>query len=73
MTVSHEHSANRLSRGGAGLPALTGDAIPFSTFFTRRKDLYLNGEPIGILTHLRTAPRALQRCFTNLNKDFRSC
>jgi cyclase len=48
MTVSHENAANRLSRGGAGLPALTGDAIPFSTFFTRRKDLYLNGEPIEL-------------------------
>jgi glyoxylase-like metal-dependent hydrolase (beta-lactamase superfamily II) len=48
MTMSHENAANRLSRGGAGLPALTGDAIPFSTFFTRRKDLYLNGEPIEL-------------------------
>jgi cyclase len=48
MTVSHENASNRLSRGGAGLPALTGDAIPFSTFFTRRKDLYMNGEPIEL-------------------------
>jgi cyclase len=48
MTVSHENASNRLSRGGAGLPALTGDAIPESTFFTRRKDLYMNGEPIEL-------------------------
>ena len=48
MTMSSENAANRLSRGGAGLPALTGDAIPFSTFFTRRKDLYMNGEPIEL-------------------------
>jgi cyclase len=48
MTVSSENASNRLSRGGAGLPAMTGDAIPFSTFFTRRKDLYMNGEPIEL-------------------------
>ena len=48
MTVSSENASNRLSRGGAGLPALTGDAIPFSTFFTKRKDLYVNGEPIEL-------------------------
>jgi cyclase len=48
LTVSHENASNRLSRGGAGLPALTGDAIPESTFFTRRKDLYVNGEPIEL-------------------------
>ena len=28
MTVSHENAANRLSRGGAGLPALTGEGRP---------------------------------------------
>lgn len=48
MTVSSENASNRLSRGGNGLPALTGDAIPFSTFFTKRKDLYMNGEPIEL-------------------------
>jgi glyoxylase-like metal-dependent hydrolase (beta-lactamase superfamily II) len=48
LTVSHENASNRLSRGGAGVPALTGDAIPESTFFTRRKDLYVNGEPIEL-------------------------
>jgi cyclase len=48
LTVAHENASNRLSRGGAGLPPLTGDAIPESTFFTRRKDLYMNGEPIEL-------------------------
>ncbi len=48
MTVSHENASHRLSRGAPGLPALTGDAIPESTFFTRRKDLYINGEPIEL-------------------------
>ena len=43
LTVSHENASNRLSRGGAA-----GDAIPASTFFTRRKDLYMNGEPIEL-------------------------
>ena len=43
LTVAHENASNRLSRGG-----VTGDAIPSSTFFTRRKDLYLNGEPIEL-------------------------
>jgi glyoxylase-like metal-dependent hydrolase (beta-lactamase superfamily II) len=43
LTVSHENASNRLSRGGS-----SGDAIPASTFFTRRKDLYLNGEPIEL-------------------------
>jgi cyclase len=48
LTVAHENASNRLTGGGAGLPALTGDAVPGSTFFTRRKDLYANGEPIEL-------------------------
>lgn len=47
--IAHENAYNRMITGGAGLTALTGDALPESTFFTPRKDVYLNGEPIQIL------------------------
>jgi cyclase len=47
--IAHENAYNRMINGSPQLPALTGDALPESTFFTPRKDVFLNGEPIQIL------------------------
>jgi glyoxylase-like metal-dependent hydrolase (beta-lactamase superfamily II) len=46
--ITHENAYNRMIAGGNGLAALTGDALPESTFFTPRKDIYANGEPVQI-------------------------
>lgn len=37
--IAHEGAYNRMIAGTAQFPALTGDALPESTFFTPRKDL----------------------------------
>ncbi len=50
VTVAHENATNRMSTGSEGVPALTGDALPASTFFTPRKDLFSNGEPVQLLS-----------------------
>jgi glyoxylase-like metal-dependent hydrolase (beta-lactamase superfamily II) len=49
LTIAHENAFNRLSAGSKALPALTGDALPASTFFTPRKDFYANDEPVQLL------------------------
>jgi glyoxylase-like metal-dependent hydrolase (beta-lactamase superfamily II) len=49
VSVAHENAFNRMSSGSAGVPALTGDALPASTFFTSRKDLFSNGEPVQLI------------------------
>jgi glyoxylase-like metal-dependent hydrolase (beta-lactamase superfamily II) len=49
MTISHEETANRMLDGTGGLQKFPADAIPLSTFFTKEKDLYVNGEPIELL------------------------
>jgi glyoxylase-like metal-dependent hydrolase (beta-lactamase superfamily II) len=46
--MAHEGAYNRMIAGGNGLQALTGDALPDSTFFTARKDIYANGEPVQL-------------------------
>jgi len=50
LTMTHENSFNRMSAGAPGLAALTGEALPESTFFTPRKDFFSNGEPVQLLT-----------------------
>jgi glyoxylase-like metal-dependent hydrolase (beta-lactamase superfamily II) len=50
VTVAHENAFNRMSVGGEGVPPLTGDALPASTFFTPRKDLFSNGEPVQLIS-----------------------
>ena len=50
VTVAHENAANRMSAGSEGVPPLTGDALPASTFFTPRKDLFSNGEPVQLIS-----------------------
>jgi glyoxylase-like metal-dependent hydrolase (beta-lactamase superfamily II) len=49
ITVAHENAANRMGAGAPAFPALTGDALPASTFFTGRKTFFANGEPIEVL------------------------
>jgi len=48
FSVAHENAYNRMAAGSRGLPALTGDALPESTFFTARKDLFSNGEAVQL-------------------------
>jgi glyoxylase-like metal-dependent hydrolase (beta-lactamase superfamily II) len=47
--IAHENAYNRMINGSRELPALTGDSLPESTFFTPRKDLFANGEPVQLL------------------------
>jgi cyclase len=47
--IAHENAYNRMIAGTKELPPLTGDALPDSTFFTPKKDVYANGEPVQIL------------------------
>ena len=49
VSVAHENAFNRMSTGSAGVPPLTGDGLPISTFFTPRKDLFSNGEPVQLI------------------------
>ena len=49
VSVAHENAYNRMSSGSRGVPPLTGDALPTSTFFTPRKDLFSNGEPVQLI------------------------
>ena len=50
VTVAHENAFNRMSAGSEGVPPLKGDALPASTFFTPRKDLFSNGEPVQLIS-----------------------
>jgi glyoxylase-like metal-dependent hydrolase (beta-lactamase superfamily II) len=50
VSVAHENAFNRMSGGSPGFPPLTGDALPASTFFTPRKDLFSNGEPVQLIS-----------------------
>jgi glyoxylase-like metal-dependent hydrolase (beta-lactamase superfamily II) len=47
--IAHENAYNRMIKGTLSLPPLTGDALPESIFFTPRKDIFANGEPIQLL------------------------
>ena len=48
MTMSHENAYNRMSTPNGSFPALTGEGLPESTFFTPRKELFSNGEPVQL-------------------------
>jgi len=50
VSVAHENAFNRMSAGSPGVPPLTGDGLPASTFFTPRKDLFSNGEPVQLIS-----------------------
>lgn len=49
MTIAHENALNRMMTGTPAFPALVGEALPESSFFTARKDFYANGEAVEIL------------------------
>jgi cyclase len=49
-TIAHENASHRMTAGSSELPALTGDAVPDSTFFTLRKDIFANGQGIALLS-----------------------
>ena len=46
---AHEHTLRRLSEGEGSQPAAHPDAWPTDTFFTKRNDLYFNGEAVQML------------------------
>lgn len=48
MSIAHENGYNRMTAPSPGGPGLTGDALPTSTFFTPRKDIFSNGEPVEL-------------------------
>jgi glyoxylase-like metal-dependent hydrolase (beta-lactamase superfamily II) len=50
VSVAHENAYNRMSAGAPGVAPLTGDGLPASTFFTPRKDLFSNGEPVQLIS-----------------------
>lgn len=47
--IAHEHTLNRMSGTTDGETALPQEMLPTSTFFTEKKEIYFNGEPIEIL------------------------
>jgi cyclase len=49
ITVAHENAFNRMSAGTGGFAALTGDALPQTTFFTPKKEFFSNGEAVQVL------------------------
>src|SRR3954467_9375281 len=49
LVISHEKALNRMMKGTPGFAALTGDALPASSFFTPKKDFYANGEAVQLL------------------------
>jgi glyoxylase-like metal-dependent hydrolase (beta-lactamase superfamily II) len=49
ITVAHENAYNRMIVGTKGFAALTGDALPQSTFFTPKKEFFSNGEAVQLL------------------------
>ncbi|MGE0591764.1 MAG: hypothetical protein AB7G23_01415 [Vicinamibacterales bacterium] len=49
IVISHEGAYNRMSATGAGSAGLSGDALPASTFFTAKKDIYSNDEAVQII------------------------
>ena len=62
MTVAHENAFNRMSTGSGTFPPLTGEALPASTFFTPRKDLFSNGEPVQLIASRTRTPTATSSC-----------
>jgi len=46
--VAHENSYLRMLKGTPSMPPLTGNALPGSTFFTARKDLFSSGQPVQL-------------------------
>jgi glyoxylase-like metal-dependent hydrolase (beta-lactamase superfamily II) len=47
--ISHENTLNRMQGTAEGETELPQEMLPTSTFFTAKKEIYFNGEPIEIL------------------------
>jgi glyoxylase-like metal-dependent hydrolase (beta-lactamase superfamily II) len=47
--IAHENTMNRMQGTVEGEKELPQEMLPTSTFFTRKKEIYFNGEPIEIL------------------------
>ena len=47
--IAHENTLNRMQGTVEGEKELPQEMLPTSTFFTRKKEIYFNGEPIEIL------------------------
>jgi cyclase len=47
--IAHENTLNRMSGTTEGEAELPQEMLPTSTFFTEKKEIYFNGEPIEIL------------------------
>ena len=47
--IAHENTLNRMNGTADGETELPQDMLPTSTFFTEKKEIYFNGEPIEIL------------------------
>jgi glyoxylase-like metal-dependent hydrolase (beta-lactamase superfamily II) len=47
--IAHENAFNRLSGSSEGETEQPQEMLPTSTFFTEKKEIYFNGEPIEIL------------------------
>ena len=47
--IAHENALNRMQGAVEGETELPAEMLPSSTFFTRKKEIYFNGEPIEIL------------------------
>jgi cyclase len=47
--IAHENTLNRMSGNIEGEAELPLEMLPTSTFFTEKKEIYFNGEPIEIL------------------------
>jgi len=47
--IAHEETLNRMSGVVDGETELPADMLPTSSFFTEKKEIYFNGEPIEIL------------------------
>lgn len=51
LMVTHQNTANLMTDMGGDKPVYSDGAIPKSTFITRDKQIYFNGEPIELWWH----------------------
>jgi glyoxylase-like metal-dependent hydrolase (beta-lactamase superfamily II) len=57
LTLAHENAYNRMIAGTPTFPALTGDALPESTFFTPRSSF--QWQTVQVLAQPRPTPTAM--------------
>jgi cyclase len=49
ITIAHENAFNWMIEAPPKGAGVTGDGLPTSTFFTPKKDIFSNGEPVSLL------------------------